>query len=83
VSVVITDVRNAKVEMQQVRKIKMVESLPRGSTVSSSEVDSVRFRDFGGVWESHTFIIHSRGSTSLPKPIVHTNRSMVLIARMY
>jgi acyl-CoA synthetase (AMP-forming)/AMP-acid ligase II len=83
VSVVITDVKNAKVEMQQVRKIKMVESLPRGSTVSSSEVDSVRFQDFGNVWERHTFIIHSSGSTSLPKPIIHTNRSMMLIARMY
>lgn len=71
------------VEMQQVRKIKMVESLPRGSTVSSSEVNSARFRDFRDIWERHTFIIHTRGPTSLPKPIIHTNRSMVLIERIY
>jgi acyl-CoA synthetase (AMP-forming)/AMP-acid ligase II len=83
VSVIITDEKNSKVEMQQVRKIRMVESLPTGSTVSSSEVDFVRFQDFGDVWEHHTFIIHSSGSTGLPKPIIHTNRSMMLIARMY
>jgi acyl-CoA synthetase (AMP-forming)/AMP-acid ligase II len=83
VSVVITDMKNAKVETYQVRKIKMVESLPRDLTVSSSEVDSTRFRDCGDVWERHTFIIHSSGSTGLPKPIIHTNRSMMLIARMY
>lgn len=83
VSVVITDVKNAKVEMQQVRKIKMVEPLPRGSTVSTSKVEFVRFQGCGDVWERHTFIIHSSGSTGLPKPIIHTNRSMMLIARMY
>jgi acyl-CoA synthetase (AMP-forming)/AMP-acid ligase II len=83
VSVVITDAKNAKVEMQQIRKIKMIESLPKGQAVSSSEVDSFRFQDFGDVWERHTFIIHSSGSTGLPKPIVHTNRSMMLVARMY
>lgn len=83
VCVVIADAKNTKVETQQVRKIKMVESLPRDLTVSSSEIDSVRFQDFGNVWERHTFIIHSSGSTGLPKPIIHTNRSMMLIARMY
>ena len=82
-SVVITDVKNAKIEMQQVRKIKMVESLPRGSTVSPLEVDSLRFQDFGDLWERHTIVIHSSDSTGLPKPIIHTNRSMMLIARMY
>jgi len=83
VSVVITDTKNAEIELQQVRKIKMVESLPREFIVSSAEVDYIRFQDFGDVWERHTFIIHSSGSTGLPKPIIHTNRSMMLIARMY
>lgn len=35
------------------------------------------------VWNQQAMIIHSSGSTGLPKPIVHTNRSMMLIARMY
>jgi acyl-CoA synthetase (AMP-forming)/AMP-acid ligase II len=83
VSVVVTDSKNAKVGMQQVRKISMVENLPWNAATSSAEVDSVKFQDFGDVWERHTFIIHSSGSTGLPKPIIHTNRSMMLIARMY
>ncbi len=82
-SVVITDAKNAKIVMQQVRKVEMVESLPRERIASSSEVDSLRFQDSGEVWERHTFIIHTSGSTGLPKPIIHTNRSMMLIARMY
>ncbi|KAF1344851.1 male sterility protein [Delphinella strobiligena] len=35
------------------------------------------------VWNQQAMIIHSSGSTGLPKPIIHTNRSMMLIARMY
>ncbi|KAI6910578.1 male sterility protein [Hortaea werneckii] len=34
-------------------------------------------------WNSHSFVIHSSGTTGLPKPIIHTHRSMLLIARMY
>lgn len=34
-------------------------------------------------WNQQVMIIHSSGSTGLPKPIIHTNRSMMLIARMY
>ncbi|KAB2574528.1 Non-canonical non-ribosomal peptide synthetase FUB8 [Lasiodiplodia theobromae] len=34
-------------------------------------------------WELQAMIIHSSGSTGLPKPIIHTNRSLCLIARMY
>lgn len=35
------------------------------------------------VWNSHSLIIHSSGTTGLPKPIIHTHRSLMLIARMY
>ncbi|RMY56009.1 hypothetical protein D0865_03872 [Hortaea werneckii] len=31
-------------------------------------------------WNSHSFVIHSSGTTGLPKPIIHTHRSMMLIA---
>ncbi|OJD40614.1 male sterility protein [Diplodia corticola] len=34
-------------------------------------------------WNLQAMIIHSSGSTGLPKPIIHTNRSLCLIARMY
>jgi acyl-coenzyme A synthetase/AMP-(fatty) acid ligase len=83
VSVVITDSKNAKVGMQQVHKINVAETLPRDATTSSAKVDSVKFQDFVDVWERHTFIIHSSGSTGLPKPIIHTNRNTMPIARLY
>ena len=35
------------------------------------------------VWNQQALIIHSSGSTGMPKPIIHTNRSTMLIARMY
>lgn len=41
------------------------------------------FLDGEDPWECHTFIVHSSGSTGLPKPITHTNRSMMMIAQMH
>ncbi|KAH7020739.1 male sterility protein [Microdochium trichocladiopsis] len=35
------------------------------------------------VWNLQSMIIHSSGSTGMPKPIIHTNRSLCQIARMY
>jgi acyl-CoA synthetase (AMP-forming)/AMP-acid ligase II len=80
---VITDSKNIRVDTNGVRKLDMIETLPQNPNTSYSEVDAVKFRDFGDIWERHSFIIHSSGSTGMPKPIVHTNRSMMLIARMY
>ncbi|KAK2062081.1 male sterility protein [Colletotrichum caudatum] len=34
-------------------------------------------------WNLQSMIIHSSGSTGMPKPIIHTNRSLCQIARMY
>ncbi|UQC73913.1 male sterility protein [Colletotrichum lupini] len=34
-------------------------------------------------WTLQSMIIHSSGSTGVPKPIIHTNRSLCQIARMY
>ena len=34
-------------------------------------------------WELPSVIIHSSGTTGMPKPIVHTNRSLCLISRHY
>ena len=82
-SAIITDSKNARTSTNGVRKLDMVEILPRTQQSASAEVDAVKFQDFGDVWERHSFIIHSSGSTGMPKPVIHTNRSMMLIARMY
>ncbi|KAF4627482.1 hypothetical protein G7Y89_g10673 [Cudoniella acicularis] len=80
---VITDFKNSGVDTNGVRKLPMIEVLPAAADSQHSAIDAVKFQDFGDVWERHTFIIHSSGSTGMPKPIVHTNKSMMLIARMY
>lgn len=79
----ITDSKHYNTDTQSLRKINMVEDLLYDSITSYAEVDALKFQDFGDVWERHSFIIHSSGSTGIPKPIIHTNRSMMLIARMY
>ncbi|KAH8803282.1 male sterility protein [Xylogone sp. PMI_703] len=83
VSAVIVDSENADTDTNGVRKIALLEQLPRDQETEQHEVDSLKFQDFSDVWERHTYIIHSSGSTGMPKPIIHTNRSMMLIARMY
>lgn len=79
---VITDSKNSSTDTNGVKKIDLVDVLPK-ERISQEQVDQVKFQDFGDVWERHAFIIHSSGSTGMPKPTIHTNRSMMLIARMY
>lgn len=81
--VIITDSRNRETDTNGIRKVDMVEVLPQSPMTEYSDLDAVKFQDFGDVWERHSFVIHSSGSTGMPKPIIHTNRSMMLIARMY
>ncbi|RDL38497.1 Acetyl-CoA synthetase-like protein [Venustampulla echinocandica] len=80
---VITDLENRGVDKNGVRSLAMIEVLPRSLEVNYMAVDAIKFQDVEDVWERHAFIIHSSGSTGRPKPIIHTNRSMMLIARMY
>ncbi|RDW71374.1 acetyl-CoA synthetase-like protein [Coleophoma cylindrospora] len=85
---VITDRRNVAASTKDLRKLEMVEVLPKDLSIEQAkkdlaEVERLRFQDLGDVWERHSFIIHSSGSTGMPKPIIHTNRSMMQIARMY
>jgi len=80
---VIVDSKNACTDVRSIRKLNMIDRIPEGFGVEHSEVDAVKFQNYGDVWERHAFIIHSSGSTGVPKPIMHTNRSMMLIARMY
>jgi acyl-CoA synthetase (AMP-forming)/AMP-acid ligase II len=80
---VITDLKNSGTDTKGIRKVPMIDVISLDPEMRNSNVNDIRFRDFGDVWERHTFIIHSSGSTGMPKPIIHTNRSMMLIARMY
>lgn len=80
---VIVDSKNACMDVGNIRKLELIEKIPEVSYNVSADIDAVKFQDYGDIWERHTFIIHSSGSTGVPKPIYHTNRSMMLIARMY
>ena len=80
---VIVDSRNGNTSTNGVRKLNMVDDISAASCMNSAESDYVKFEDLGDIWERPSFIIHSSGSTGTPKPIVHTNRSLMLIARMY
>ncbi|MCJ1385827.1 hypothetical protein MMC17_008951 [Xylographa soralifera] len=81
---IIHDLRNAKVASNFIRKVPMIElSLQLDVVVPQNEVDVLQFEDNCDPWERHSFVLHSSGSTGPPKAIVHTNRSMLLIARMY
>jgi len=48
----------------------------------AADVSIVGFR-VDDEWNLPSVIIHSSGTTGMPKPIVHTNRSIALIARHY
>jgi len=80
---VIVDSKNAGTDTNGIRTIDIIDAIPQNSEAQAADLAGVKFQDFGDVWERHTFIIHSSGSTGMPKPIMHTNRSMMLIARMY
>jgi len=83
VQAVIVDSKNTSTDLRCIRKVDMITRIPDTSGIEYTEVDAVKFQDYGDIWERHTFIIHSSGSTGIPKPIMHTNRSLMLIARMY
>ena len=80
---VITDFKNSGSDTNGIRQVSMIDEIPSNPEMRNSNLNELRFQDFGDVWERHTFIIHSSGSTGMPKPIIHTNRNMMLIARMY
>lgn len=80
---VITDLHNSGTDTNGIRKVPMIDVVPHDLDIPNTNISDIKFQDFGDVWERHTFIIHSSGSTGMPKPIIHTNRSMMLIARMY
>ncbi|KAI9738863.1 MAG: putative NRPS-like protein biosynthetic cluster [Cirrosporium novae-zelandiae] len=70
-------------DLAGIKKINMVEEILQNNPKAIGKVEAFKFEDGRDPWERQTYIIHSSGSTGMPKPIIHTNRSMMLIARMY
>ncbi|KAK2729501.1 ochratoxin a non-ribosomal peptide synthetase [Colletotrichum kahawae] len=63
----------------------VVELITLAELQQSGEVISEDFHVFetSDEWNLQSMIIHSSGSTGVPKPIIHTNRSLCQIARIY
>lgn len=53
-----------------------------GAIASHTDIDALGFK-VDDEWILPSVIIHSSGTTGMPKPNVHTNRSLALIARHY
>ncbi|EMC98541.1 hypothetical protein BAUCODRAFT_23288 [Baudoinia panamericana UAMH 10762] len=67
-----------------VHGLHVVELVPFEQSIAHGANDvSILAYNARDVWNSHSLIIHSSGTTGLPKPIIHTHRSLMLIARMY
>ena len=82
-TVLMTDSQNAKTGIEEVRMFPMLEDYIDFSELGKFNLQSVRYEDDGDPWQRHTFVLHSSGSTGPPKLITHTNRSVMLAARMY
>lgn len=81
------DARNESTMMTSVRTIPMVDDVSKlvdSVEYASNGITSIlRFESGQDPWEQHAFVLHSSGSTGPPKPITHTNRSMMLMSRNY
>ncbi|KAI4278042.1 MAG: hypothetical protein LQ337_001313 [Flavoplaca oasis] len=69
-------------QLSVARKISLVENpfdLPKPTTA----ISVTRYEDGLDPWNRPSIVIHSSGSTGVPKPIIHTNGSLLLIARTY
>lgn len=79
---IVADVSHAG-RYNAIHVIPMVDDLPAEEPNCNLDYESLAFQDGEDPWLRQSFIIHSSGSTGLPKPITHTNRSLMQIARMY
>ena len=82
VKAIIVGSKSAAAYSGDIRKLELVEDISHLDQVAEEEVTAMAFED-DNPWERHSFIMHTSGSTGMPKKVVHTNRSMMLIARMY
>ncbi|KAL8765726.1 MAG: hypothetical protein Q9209_007291 [Squamulea sp. 1 TL-2023] len=78
---VIVDEEDFATSLSVARKIRLIED-PFDAPESITPITATRFEDGLDPFHRHSVIIHSSGSTGVPKPIIHTNRSL-LMAREY
>ncbi|KAL8681951.1 MAG: hypothetical protein Q9186_001959 [Xanthomendoza sp. 1 TL-2023] len=79
---VIIDAEYSGDPLPNTRKIPLIED-PFDLPTSTTSTSTVRFEDNLDPWDRPSIIVHSSGSTGVPKPIIHTNRSILLMARAY
>ncbi|KAK8169260.1 male sterility protein [Phyllosticta citrichinensis] len=77
---IITDKENYAILDAQLVSLAELESSKEKEDHDESKVDGFEAQD---VWNLQSMVLHSSGSTGMPKPIIHTNCSLCLIARMY
>lgn len=68
---------------QDLRQIPMIEDPFSRAQNPSQRQETLRFDDGQDQWERQVFIVHSSGSTGPPKPIIHTNRSILTISKRH
>lgn len=78
---IIIDSEHSATPLPKARKIPLIEDPFSLSTTESGSI--TRFEDNLDPWNRSSIVVHSSGSTGVPKPIIHTNRSLLLMARMY
>ncbi|KAL8950185.1 MAG: hypothetical protein Q9222_003763 [Ikaeria aurantiellina] len=80
--VLFVDSDHSKIPLAIPRRVQMIET-PFAIRTPMNAPEIYPFDDELDPWDRPSIIIHSSGSTGTPKPIIHTNRSLLLIARMY
>jgi acyl-coenzyme A synthetase/AMP-(fatty) acid ligase len=79
----ILDSKNYGTDSRGLQVLKMIENIAITQNSTELELSALAFDDGKDPWERQCFVLHTSGSTGMPKPIAHTNRSFMLIARMY
>ncbi|KAL8853969.1 MAG: hypothetical protein Q9221_001277 [Calogaya cf. arnoldii] len=79
---VIVDEEYSATPLSTARTIPLIED-PFDLPKSTTGLSLTGYEDGLDPWNRPSIIVHSSGSTGVPKPIIHTNRSLLLIARPY
>ncbi|KAH9907809.1 male sterility protein [Xylariomycetidae sp. FL2044] len=85
VGIVVDDQNSAVLDKEEIfsqRPVRMLSIDDICSLGQTGDQEPAQF-ETKDEWNLQSVIIHSSGSTGMPKPIVHTNRSLCLIARAY
>lgn len=79
---VIVDEEYSSTPLSVARKIPLAET-PFDLPGSTTAVSVTRYEDGLDPWNRPSVVVHSSGSTGVPKTVIHTNGSLLLIARTY